>query len=63
MGITFLPVSLIEQGAHQERYSVIRLPAEYANMTTWLVRRKEERYSKALTELRELIIGKQSALA
>ncbi|BDY05405.1 LysR family transcriptional regulator [Ferrimonas sp. YFM] len=60
MGITFLPVSLIEQAGHQERFSVIRLPAEFANMTTWLVRRKEERYSKALTELRELIIGQPS---
>jgi len=57
MGISFLPRSVIETRNSNKTFSLIPLPEDFSRMTTWFVRRREEKCSKAMTAFREMIVA------
>ncbi|MDY6849967.1 MAG: LysR family transcriptional regulator [Thermodesulfobacteriota bacterium] len=57
MGISFLPRSVIETKNDQKFFSLIPLPENFSRMTTWFVRRREEKPSKAMTAFRKMIVA------
>ncbi len=56
MGISFLPRSVVDSSRVQENISIHNLPTGIANMTTWFVRRKNEKQGHNLKLFRELIV-------
>lgn len=56
MGISFLPRSVVDKKNAQRTFSLIPLPEDFCKMTTWFVRRKNEKLSKAMTAFKELIV-------
>ena len=57
MGITFLPRSVVEASRMQGLYSVHAVPEALRRMTTWFVRRRNERPCKALQAFRDTIVS------
>ena len=55
MGVSLLPRSVIEAKNDQKLYSLIPVPEDFSNMTTWFVMRREEKPSKAMTAFREML--------
>lgn len=55
MGISFLPRSVVEKKHIADNCSIHSLEAEFGQMTTWFVRRRNEVPSKALQAFREMI--------
>lgn len=60
MGISFLPRSVVDSSRVQENISIHNLPTEIANMTTWFVRRKNEKQGHNLKLFRELIVCEEA---
>lgn len=60
MGISFLPRSIVNSSRVQENISIHNLPTEIANMTTWFVRRKNEKQGHNLKLFRELIVREEA---
>jgi LysR family transcriptional regulator, cell division regulator len=58
MGISFLPRSIIETKHMQNDYSLHSIPEEFGHMTTWFVRRRNEKASKAMQVFREIVVSK-----
>lgn len=48
MGISLLPRSVVDQPQHLRNCSLHSVPAEFSKMTTWFVRRRNEKSSRAL---------------
>lgn len=57
MGISFLPRSVIEAKNSPTSFSLITLPEDFSKMTTWFVRRRKEKCSKAMTAFRDMIVA------
>lgn len=55
MGISFLPRSVIEVKNNQKLFSLIPLPEDFSRMTTWFVRRREEKPSKAMAAFWDML--------
>lgn len=57
MGLSFLPRSVVEQPHFLKNCSLHSLPEDFGNMTTWFVRRINEKPSKALLAFRDLVVS------
>lgn len=55
MGISFLPRSVIEAKNNQKLFSLIPLPEDFSRMTTWFVRRREEKPSRAMAAFWDML--------
>lgn len=55
MGISFLPRSIVEKRHIQNNCLLHSIPEEFSNMTTWLVRRRNETSSKAMQAFRDMV--------
>lgn len=55
MGISFLPRSVIEAKNNQKLFSLILLPEDFSRMTTWFVRRREEKPSRAMAAFWDML--------
>lgn len=55
MGISFLPRSVIEAKDNQKLFSLIPLPEDFSRMTTWFVRRREEKPSRAMAAFWDML--------
>jgi DNA-binding transcriptional LysR family regulator len=58
MGVSILPRSVIERPQYQGNCSLHSLPREVGNMTTWFVRRRQEKPGKAMLAFMDLLISK-----
>ena len=56
MGISFLPRSVVERPHYLQNCSLHGVPDQFSRMTTWFVRRRNEKSSKALQAFRELLL-------
>lgn len=56
MGISFLPRSIVDK-KHRQYCSLHTLPQDFGRMTTWFIRRRNERSTKAMQAFREMLIG------
>ncbi len=63
MGVSFLPRSFIDRPQYSEQCSLLSLPKEYSNVTTWFVRRKNEQPSKAMQVFMDLLLAGTSQAA
>lgn len=57
MGISFLPRSVIESKDSPKSFSLLPLPEDFSRMTTWFVRRREDKPSMAMTAFKEMIVS------
>ena len=57
MGVSVLPRSVVERSQYQKTCALRPLPKEFATMTTWLVRRRDEKPGKALQAFRNLVVS------
>jgi len=57
MGISFLPRSVVERPHYLQNCSLHAVPDDFGRMTTWLVRRRNEKTSKALQAFRDLLVA------
>lgn len=57
MGVSFLPRSVVDKSNFQKTFSLIALPADYSKMTTWFIRRRGEKPSKAMSVFREMVVA------
>lgn len=55
MGVSFLPRSVVERPHYQNLCTLFSLPSDVGKMYTWFVRRRNEKYSKALQAFVDLI--------
>ncbi|WP_321370472.1 LysR family transcriptional regulator [uncultured Desulfuromusa sp.] len=58
MGISFLPRSVVETKQPQKNYSWHSISGEFGSMTTWFVRRHNEKISKAMLVFRDLVMNR-----
>jgi DNA-binding transcriptional LysR family regulator len=57
MGISMLPRSVVERSPYQAHCTLRSLPENIASMTTWFVRRRNEKPSQALKVFRDLVVS------
>lgn len=57
MGISFLPRSVVDRPAYRQNCSLHQLPDAFGKMTTWFVRRRNEKAGKALQAFRDLLLS------
>ena len=55
MGISFLPRSVVDRPHYLQNCSLHSVPENFSKMTTWFVRRRHEKTSKALQAFRDLL--------
>lgn len=60
MGVSILPRSIVERSQYQETCSLRQLPDDFTAMTTWLVRRRDEKPGKALQAFHDLVVSANS---
>jgi DNA-binding transcriptional LysR family regulator len=57
MGVSVLPRSVVERSQYRETCALRPLPKDFTTMTTWLVRRRDEKPGRALQAFRDLVVG------
>ena len=57
MGVSVLPRSVVERSQYRETCAFRPLPENFATMTTWLVRRRDEKPGRALQAFRDLVVS------
>jgi DNA-binding transcriptional LysR family regulator len=57
MGISFFPRSIIESKDSPKSFSLIPLPEDFSKMTTWFIRRRDEKPSKAMTAFGKMVVA------